>query len=402
MSIYTNLKKPTKTATTPVKKQKSTLSKELIYSQHCVGGCYLQIDAGPADEYIVQFINKDTGTVLYTDIIKNGQWTKCFYQYHINWQIIVADKERIIKTIEPSYEGKRVFISLESSSLGDTIAWVPYAEEFRKEHKCDVILSTFHNELFDDSYPEIEFVGRGATVHNIMAQYNIGWFYKEEGGFDYHRNPIDPKTIPMQQTATDILGLDYKEIKPKLRLPKVKKTNKIGLAIMATAQVKLWNNPTGWQEVVDHINDIGYEPIILSNEKAPFHGNTYPTGARQLPATHLQGVIKRICECKAVIGVGTGLVWLAWACNVPVILISGFSAEWTEMKPGKDVKRISAPKDLRLSTECFNKYDFGKFWDWYEPKAYVGTQRVYECSKHIKAKTVIDALNELLNNKNNK
>ncbi len=35
---------------------------------------------------------------------------------------------------------KKVFISIESKALGDTIAWVPYALEFQKKHGCKVIL----------------------------------------------------------------------------------------------------------------------------------------------------------------------------------------------------------------------------------------------------------------------
>ena len=32
-----------------------------------------------------------------------------------------------------------------------------------------------------------------------------------------------PKKQPLQKTATDILGLDYTEIRPKLNLPKIEK-----------------------------------------------------------------------------------------------------------------------------------------------------------------------------------
>jgi hypothetical protein len=38
--------------------------------------------------------------------------------------------------------------------------------------------------------------------------YKLGWFY------DDNKEPL-PNTIPLQKTATNILGLEYEEIRPK-------------------------------------------------------------------------------------------------------------------------------------------------------------------------------------------
>jgi hypothetical protein len=56
-------------------------------------------------------------------------------------------------------EGKKVFIAIDSRSLGDNLAWIPYVEEFRNKHNCTVVCSTFWNKILD--YPEIEFVEPG-------------------------------------------------------------------------------------------------------------------------------------------------------------------------------------------------------------------------------------------------
>jgi hypothetical protein len=56
-----------------------------------------------------------------------------------------------------------VFISFESSS-GDTIAWLPYVLEFKIKHNCEVVLSTFWNKLFEESYPQITFIQPGSNV----------------------------------------------------------------------------------------------------------------------------------------------------------------------------------------------------------------------------------------------
>jgi len=36
-------------------------------------------------------------------------------------------------------EGKRVYIAMDSKALGDSLAWIPYVQEFKKQHKCEVI-----------------------------------------------------------------------------------------------------------------------------------------------------------------------------------------------------------------------------------------------------------------------
>jgi len=37
-----------------------------------------------------------------------------------------------------------------------------------------------------------------------------------------------------------------------------------------------------------------------------------------------------LATCEFFIGLGSGLSWLAWACELPVVLISGFSEKWSE------------------------------------------------------------------------
>jgi hypothetical protein len=40
---------------------------------------------------------------------------------------------------------KRVYISFDSKSLGDSIAWIPYVLEFKKKHDCKVIVYMGNN-----------------------------------------------------------------------------------------------------------------------------------------------------------------------------------------------------------------------------------------------------------------
>jgi hypothetical protein len=55
--------------------------------------------------------------------------------------------------------------------------FTPYVLEFKIKHNCEVVLSTFWNKLFEESYPQITFIQPGSNVSDIMAMYKVGWFY---------------------------------------------------------------------------------------------------------------------------------------------------------------------------------------------------------------------------------
>ena len=46
---------------------------------------------------------------------------------------------------------------MQSKSLGDTLSWSPYVEEFRKKHECKLFVTTFWNNLFNQSYKNLIF-----------------------------------------------------------------------------------------------------------------------------------------------------------------------------------------------------------------------------------------------------
>ena len=162
--------------------------------------------------YKVEFVNQDTGKIEYETELKNDHWGKTFHRYFINWEIRVKDNfGNIIISHKYNATGKRVLIELGSKSLGDTLAWFPYVQEFKNKHNCNVIVSTFWNKFFEKKYPDLEFVVPGSTVPNLYAMYEVGWFYNDETGkLDGFKQPFDPKSYTLQQTATNILGLEYK------------------------------------------------------------------------------------------------------------------------------------------------------------------------------------------------
>jgi len=360
---------------------------------HYIINPYLEINGKTDNKLNIRFF--DNNQLVYNQDIGINSWVKMNKQYYTNWRVEVRENDELIYTNTNDYKNKRVFISFGSKSLGDTLSWFPYVEEFRKKHQCELIVCTFLNDLFKDQYPEIQFVEPGTVVNNIVAQYNIGWYYTEEEGTDenWDRNvhKTDFKQIPLQQCASDILGLDYKEIRPKLNLPKVEKKKKVGIGVHSTAQAKYWNNPTGWQEVVDYLKNLGYEVMIYSREEDGYMGNKHPKGVTKFKGGSVQEVINDLSTCEFFIGLGSGLSWLAWACELPVVLISGFSEKWAETT--LDTYRVI---NENVCHGCFNwnRLDAGD-WNWC-PK-HKGTKKQFECTKEITSQMVIERIEKIIN-----
>ena len=381
--IYDNLKKNTN----PIV---NVENKVVI---HFVRGPFVEIQGNKTAEYKVEFIDDNTGRIVYSTTIGNHCWSKCNVEYFVNWKINIYENGKFWHQHLYNAKDKRVYIALDSKALGDSLSWFPYIDEFRKKHNCKVVTSTFMNDMFIDQYPELEFVSPGTNVQNLYAMHNIGLFYNEDGTINGLKNPTDPKSVTLQKMCSDILGLDYEEIRPKIkeRKPYIDPNLKqVCIGVFGTAQSKFWNNPTGWQDVVDWLNERGYTVKLVSKEGDDYMGNKLPKGIIHHPNGPIERVMGELLKSKAFIGIGSGLSWLSWSLNVPTVLISGFSYDWAEMK---DCVRITAPKGK--CEGCFNrlKLDAGD-WNWCPD--HKGTERQFECTKSITSDIVIKELEKVL------
>jgi autotransporter strand-loop-strand O-heptosyltransferase len=358
----------------------------------CTDGMFVEILGSIPKKYDVKFINKNTNTVEFQLVLQTNHWAKTAIKYYVPWKIEVTDLEtEHTFEYELELEKNKVFIALDSKSLGDTLAWVPYADEFRKKYNCQVVCSTFWNDMFRSEYPDITFVEPGEMVYNLTAMYKIGFFYNEDGSPNLHMNPSPAHQNPLQKTASDILGLDFQEIRPRIKQPTVTSTEKqVTIAVHSTTQAKYWNNPTGWQGVVDWLNAKGYTVKLLSKEGDGYMGNPNPHGVVVHPRGPIQNVMQELKNSKMFIGLGSGLSWLSWALNVPTMVISGFSDPISEMQ---DCIRITAPKGS--CSGCFNRVrlDAG---DWHWCPDHKNTPRQYECSADITPEMVIAELQKVL------
>ena len=91
-----------------------------------IDGPFVEILGQENQDYFIEFIDSKSNEVIHSSTISNNMWTKCSKKYFIDWTIKINGEvyDRF------DLKNKRVLISLESKSIGDTIAWVPYVVKF--------------------------------------------------------------------------------------------------------------------------------------------------------------------------------------------------------------------------------------------------------------------------------
>lgn len=348
---------------------------------HSIDGYYLEVKTESTDKFDVEIFDEDNKLVYSTEL-SSGMYSKLNRQYYTPWKTRLKSKN---VSVEHSFSLKdsRVFIVFESSSLGDTIAWVPYCEEFRKKHDCHVIVSSFRNDMFREIYPNLEFVERGVTIDNIKALYRLGWFY------DKDKEPILPNTVPLQKSATNILGLDFKEIHSKIQFQPGERPYSekyVCIAPSSTAGCKLWNNPTGWIDLTKHLSNKGYKVVNISKDGEQIEG------VEIILDDSMENTKNVIFHSEFLIGLSSGLSWLSWALGKHVVMISNFTEPDHEFTT--NCTRITNPS---VCNGCWNnpmfKFDKG---DWYWCPEHNGTERQFECHTSITADMVINKIQHLL------
>lgn len=353
-------------------------------SQHYVGQPFIEITGSENNTSTYEIkVYDDNSNLHYSNKLPINRWVKLNREYFTNWQTEIFENDNLIYQSKFNLKDKRCYISFESSSLGDTISWIPYCLEFKNKHNCHVIVSTYWNKLFRNSYPELEFVSPGTVVKNLYAMYKLGWFYNE------NKEPVLPNTIPLQKAATNILGLDYTEIKPKISYKigpnPYKNTKYITVATNSTAGCKFWTIE-GWTNLAKMLNDAGYKVINVSKEADDVKG------VEKIRNSSIEYTMNVIHHSEFFIGLSSGLSWLSWALGKHCVMISNFTQADHEFTT--NCTRIVK---LDVCNGCWNnpnfKFDRG---DWYWCPIHKGTDRQFECHQSITADYVFLKLKHLI------
>jgi autotransporter strand-loop-strand O-heptosyltransferase len=358
------------------------------YNVHFVDGPFVEVKGDPEDKsfYLIDILNPEDNSSVHQTTLGVNQWTRPHRKYFSDYTVRIHKNGILDHEHKFNAKDRTVLISFDSKSLGDSIAWIPYVEEFRKKHECKVVVSTFWNNLFEKhpSYSQLKFVSPGSIVNDIYASYLIGCY---EG--NVWKNKVDWRTVPLQKVAADTLGIEYKEIitdidfKPGKR-PKEQKY--VTLSEFSTFQCKFWNYPNGWQTVIDYLNTIGYRVMVVSKEKTNLKNIINKTNEP------LFKTMNNIYHSEFFMGVSAGPAWIAWALRKPVVMISGFSSKTAEFE--SNIVRII---NENVCHGCFNdtnnNFERGD-WNWCPRQK--GTNRQFECTKTITPNMVIEQIKGLL------
>lgn len=344
----------------------------------------------------IKFIDADKNHVVYETIIGNNMWATSSIKYFCNWKIevyeIVGDNwEKLIHTHVYNAEGKDVKVILDTESMGDLIAFIGSVEEFRKQHKCKmhcVVFSKPMRELFQKSYPNINFLDKNPSDDTFYATYNTGYFEEWKD-----RLITNPKRLSLPHIASQALGFGNKEFKPILKYdkPSPPKKKYVCIFTQSTAQSKYWNNEDGWKTVINYLNKKGYEVWCIdrySSFGTKTKMNYIPSGAIDKTGDYsLEVRMQQIHNAEFCIGLSSGLSWLAWGVNKPVILISGFTEEFNEFETPYRVINKNVCNGCWNDISC--KFDKGD-WMW------CPRNKDFECTKKIYPQNVIDVINKII------
>ena len=292
---------------------------------------------------------------------------------------------------------QKVLIRFQSYALGDTIAWFPYIEEYRKRKELEVIyVSMRWNELFEENYPKIIFNPNiNEKEYDNIIDLGIHIHHLQETGLNY------PSFTPLQKYASDMLGFEYfTEIRPNIRVKEVYDKsdyiNCVSIGTHSTSQAKHWNNSSGWQDVVDYLSVEGYDVYCLDRYRSFGRGdmmNEIPENVIFNSDITIDKIISIMHVSDFFVGLGSGLSWLAWAVGIPVILISGFSHPITEFQ--SNIGRVFNPD---VCNTCFNKEKLdASTWKWC-PSTFK-KQEMFECTKEITSDSVILEMNKYISKK---
>jgi autotransporter strand-loop-strand O-heptosyltransferase len=206
----------------------------------------------------------------------------------------------------------------------------------------------------------------------------LGIFQTKDEVSNKSRHPRDWRTIPMGAIAADQLGIDYVERRPTMAPALLLKHSSadargVCIATESTAQAKYWNHPTGWQDLINKFKVKDMPVYYISKENTELEG-----------VEHIKDLIEvaqYMNTTQKLVGISSGLSWLAWALGINVALISGFTWEFVEFDC--EVRIIN--RSVCSGCWTWARFDRGD-WNWCPQNK--GNERQFECTKTITAEQV--------------
>ncbi|MGA2290495.1 autotransporter strand-loop-strand O-heptosyltransferase [Bradyrhizobium sp.] len=332
----------------------------------------------------VRLSDLDKGTIEFeTELRAGGIRSK--KRYYARYRVEVWQPGESIFVHEYSAGDREVLVQFPVGTLGDSIGWLPYAVKFGERHRCRLTCAMGGRliAIFRDAYPGITFLTHNEVkTERYYATYSIGLFFDDK---NFISQPRDFRQVGLHRTAGYILGVDPTEMKPLLAIENATRPIAepyVCISVQSTTQSKYWNNPEGWRAIVAFLKEEGYR-VVCIDQKAVHgqglvwnhipHGTEDETGDKPLAER-----IRYLRHAAFFVGLSSGLSWLAWAADIPVVMISGFTHPINEFHTPYRVINFNACNscwnDPRIR---FDHYDF-----LYCPR-HKDTPRQFECTRLI-------------------
>jgi autotransporter strand-loop-strand O-heptosyltransferase len=356
-------------------------------------GCRIAL---PEGDWHVRLSDAQTNNTLFETQIKAGVVASS-KKYFVPFQIEIRSGDQEVLRHRFDCSGQNVLIQFPVGTLGDLIAWFPYAVKFGEQHGCRLTCAMGATliALFRNLYPSIRFMTpEEIDPDEYYATYNIGLYFDDESNV---RQPSDFRLVGLHRTAGYILGVDPEEAPPGIEIPDDTRPiaeKYVCIAAQSTTQCKYWNNPSGWRELVQFLKDHGYR-VICVDQKAT-HGtgmvwNHIPYGAEDHTGDRpLAERARWLKHAEFFVGLSSGLSWLAWAVGTPVVMISGFTHPTNEFHTPYRVI------NYHTCNSCWNdvrvKFDHKDFL-WCPRHA--GTPRQFECTRLITTEQVKNVIRRI-------
>ncbi|MBS1103319.1 autotransporter strand-loop-strand O-heptosyltransferase [Gluconobacter sp. Dm-62] len=338
-----------------------------------------------------------TATVL-ADMPLNEGTLQSTRRSFVKFGVEVWRGEQKLFTHDLDLRDRDVRIDMSLGALGDHLAWIGHVEHFRLQHGCRLtcIMKAPLVDLLREAYPDIRMIVSGTTDETLYyASYKVCVFYNDENGI---YQPVDYRLAGLSDTAAHILGHEQREIRP--RLPEAASSSPLDepyvcIATQASGQAKYWNNPHGWRQVVSFLRQQGLRVVCIDQKPFSGHGivwNTIPNGVED--QTGNRPLAERavwLRHARFFIGLSSGLSWLAWAAECPVVMISGFTQPFNEFAtPWRLINRNVCNGCANDPRHQMDPQDY--FWC---PR-HKATPRQFECTRAIEGKHVIGAIENLM------
>jgi len=310
--------------------------------------------------------------------LATGLWARYAQQWYQEWEcrIYNTDTGHLHYTLKPdfTYFG----VHLESSSLGDTLSFMGQIEQMNSERYHERLAVITHKQfLFDWELLAAQGIVKSKwdeTKTTYPQNYQgLGVFQGDDAVSHPEKHPRDWRTIPMGAIAADQLGIKYVERRPTLAPEFYEKhptadARGVCIATASTAQAKYWNHPTGWQDLVNKFRDKDVPVYYISREDTELEGVEH--------ISDLTDAAQYMRTTGKLVGISSGLSWLAWALDINVAMISGFTWEFVEFNC--EVRIIN--RSVCSGCWTWARFDRGD-WNWCPQNK--GNERQFECTKTI-------------------